>query len=620
MRLPGLPLPLHNPSFLKAIGDSLGRFLRSDDFTLKLKNPRVARLCVEMDLSAPLPPAFAVAIGELKVHQRIIYESRIPFCTRCRLQGHSDISCRNKKRKLPSVESVPSAPSGKAPSGGLLPAGTPSPGPNNFLPTMLVASSPNCPPPVCDIAQVISPISFQPSFGANSGPSSPLVVPAQAHFPPDPLVGQAPISPSLSPLASPPPLDPSASTSCAQAHPVSMTAGPPLTPLVGSGMPPFNSAYSDPPAPTNVPSLHPGVPLVPSFGQAQSAPLLGPSQAMVPLASAPSLLGPCPPIHVLTPSSPFFGHLPLGPSVFGSVSLLDHPPVSLTYSAPSDSFEHCLSSCPLPPLSSFDPMSLEQSLPPVWRPPLDLHPYVPPLTFRPPSPPINNPYVSEPPSSSNSSSPLVPSSLLVVSNPSESSSPLNPLVSDFSSGSESNSPHFCADPLAYSSPQALAPLQGHASPPSPDIPLDSESPFSSDFNTLNYCAPSSVSPCPSASSSSRVPSKPRDLASTIELSGGTILTLPKYASSPIRVSNPDGSPSSLPTYESPPTVYPYSASLSSPLPVCILNRADGFGSEPSFSDPRWLSPPRFPKQSKKPSRPRRHKSHYVDDLVPEGPE
>ncbi|GAV79782.1 DUF4283 domain-containing protein [Cephalotus follicularis] len=44
MRLPGLPLPLHNPSFLKAIGDSLGRFLRSDDFTLKLKNPRVARL------------------------------------------------------------------------------------------------------------------------------------------------------------------------------------------------------------------------------------------------------------------------------------------------------------------------------------------------------------------------------------------------------------------------------------------------------------------------------------------------------------------------------------------------------------------------------------------------
>ncbi|GAV76210.1 DUF4283 domain-containing protein, partial [Cephalotus follicularis] len=142
MRLPGLPLPLHNPSFLKAIGDSLGRFLRSDDFTRKLKNPRVARLCVEMDLSAPLPPAFAVAIGELKVHQRIIYESRIPFCTRCRLQGHSDISCRNKKRKLPSVESVPSAPSGKAPSGGLLPAGTPSPGPNNFLPTMLVASSP----------------------------------------------------------------------------------------------------------------------------------------------------------------------------------------------------------------------------------------------------------------------------------------------------------------------------------------------------------------------------------------------------------------------------------------------------------------------------------------------
>ncbi|GAV68202.1 DUF4283 domain-containing protein, partial [Cephalotus follicularis] len=196
MRLPGLTLPLHNPSLLKAIGDSLGRFLRADDATLKFKNPRSARICVEMDLSVPPPPAFVATFGELKFQQSIIYESRLLYCSHCRLQGHCAQTCRNCKRK-----------------------------------------------------------------------------------------------------------------------------------------------------------------------------------------------------H--------------------------------------------------------------------------------------------------------------------------------------------------------------APLQGHASPPSPDIPLDSESPFSSDFNTLNFYVPSSVSPCPSASSSSRVPSKPRDLASTIELSGGTILTLPKYASSPIRVSNPDGSPSSLPTYESP---------------------------------------------------------------------
>ncbi|GAV69008.1 DUF4283 domain-containing protein, partial [Cephalotus follicularis] len=53
MRFPGLPLPLHNPSILKAIGDSIGRFLCTDANTAKLKHPRAARLCVEMDLSTP---------------------------------------------------------------------------------------------------------------------------------------------------------------------------------------------------------------------------------------------------------------------------------------------------------------------------------------------------------------------------------------------------------------------------------------------------------------------------------------------------------------------------------------------------------------------------------------
>ncbi|GAV64442.1 DUF4283 domain-containing protein [Cephalotus follicularis] len=64
----GLPLPLHNPSILKSIGDSLGRYLRSDANTVKFKHPRAARICVELDLSAPPPPEFIVAIGDLKLH------------------------------------------------------------------------------------------------------------------------------------------------------------------------------------------------------------------------------------------------------------------------------------------------------------------------------------------------------------------------------------------------------------------------------------------------------------------------------------------------------------------------------------------------------------------------
>ncbi|GAV70220.1 DUF4283 domain-containing protein, partial [Cephalotus follicularis] len=102
----GLPLPLHNPSILKSIGDSLGRNLRSDANTVKFKHPRATRICVELDLSAPPPPAFIVAIRDLKLHQRIIFESRLLFCPHCRLQGPGAPNCRSL-RKLASVLAPP---------------------------------------------------------------------------------------------------------------------------------------------------------------------------------------------------------------------------------------------------------------------------------------------------------------------------------------------------------------------------------------------------------------------------------------------------------------------------------------------------------------------------------
>ncbi|GAV60793.1 DUF4283 domain-containing protein, partial [Cephalotus follicularis] len=113
MRLPGLPLPLHNPSFFKAIGDSLGRYLCSDAYTTKLKNPRAARICLELDISKPLPSAFIAAFGELQFHQRILIESQTSYCTHCLLQGHLASSCRNRKGKCPLLAPIPASHSGK---------------------------------------------------------------------------------------------------------------------------------------------------------------------------------------------------------------------------------------------------------------------------------------------------------------------------------------------------------------------------------------------------------------------------------------------------------------------------------------------------------------------------
>ncbi|GAV62672.1 DUF4283 domain-containing protein [Cephalotus follicularis] len=182
MRFPGLPLPLHNPSILKAIGDSLGRFLCTDANTAKLKHPRAARLCVEMNISEPLPPAFVAVFGDFKFHQRIDFESRIRFCSRCHLQGHCARTCRKRKLAAASV-SHPDAPSGKAQCGVLLPAGTFSPGPTNLPPPLPSASLPFCPPSVCGNDTMNSPLSFQPPFGPCPGPISPMLGPHQAHPP-----------------------------------------------------------------------------------------------------------------------------------------------------------------------------------------------------------------------------------------------------------------------------------------------------------------------------------------------------------------------------------------------------------------------------------------------------
>ncbi|GAV92211.1 hypothetical protein CFOL_v3_35592 [Cephalotus follicularis] len=116
-----------------------------------------------MDISAPLPPAFFVACGASQVLQRIAVESRCLFCSSCLLQGHSTTTCRNRKRKRPSV--APQAASSCMDFGGdSLLADTPSPGPINQSPSLPCAPSSPCPPSVCGIATENSPFSFQPLF------------------------------------------------------------------------------------------------------------------------------------------------------------------------------------------------------------------------------------------------------------------------------------------------------------------------------------------------------------------------------------------------------------------------------------------------------------------------
>lgn len=52
----GFPtFPCHFCAYLKGLVGTFGRFLRADDRTLALAHPMFARVCVEMDVSQPLP-------------------------------------------------------------------------------------------------------------------------------------------------------------------------------------------------------------------------------------------------------------------------------------------------------------------------------------------------------------------------------------------------------------------------------------------------------------------------------------------------------------------------------------------------------------------------------------
>lgn len=84
--LPSLPFVYFNPMFLKRIGNSIGKFLLEDEMAANMQLVVHARICVEIDVSQPLPPR--IWIGENKecgFWQKLEYEGNNAFCTKC---GH----------------------------------------------------------------------------------------------------------------------------------------------------------------------------------------------------------------------------------------------------------------------------------------------------------------------------------------------------------------------------------------------------------------------------------------------------------------------------------------------------------------------------------------------------
>jgi hypothetical protein len=100
LRFYSLPLDYWFPSTFEAIGNKLGKYVKTSEATLKGRYTSYARICIEMDVSGALPEAISLEFRDEEWIQNIDYE-QIPFrCRRCHEHGHLIRECPlNKKQE-----------------------------------------------------------------------------------------------------------------------------------------------------------------------------------------------------------------------------------------------------------------------------------------------------------------------------------------------------------------------------------------------------------------------------------------------------------------------------------------------------------------------------------------
>ncbi|CAN1760391.1 hypothetical protein LINPERHAP1_LOCUS7509 [Linum perenne] len=89
VRLPGLPLEFFTETFLRRIGDKIGKLVRIDPTTLAMERGNYARICVRVDLSKKLLSKYKL----LHRVRRVEYEGLHVVCFKCGIYGHTIDIC-----------------------------------------------------------------------------------------------------------------------------------------------------------------------------------------------------------------------------------------------------------------------------------------------------------------------------------------------------------------------------------------------------------------------------------------------------------------------------------------------------------------------------------------------
>jgi hypothetical protein len=99
LRFYSLPLDYWLPSTFEAIGNKLGKYVKTSEATLKGRCTSYAIICIEMDVSGALPKAISLEFRDEEWIQNIDYE-HIPFrCRRFHEHGHLIRECPLNKKE-----------------------------------------------------------------------------------------------------------------------------------------------------------------------------------------------------------------------------------------------------------------------------------------------------------------------------------------------------------------------------------------------------------------------------------------------------------------------------------------------------------------------------------------
>jgi hypothetical protein len=91
--LPGLPLYLWNEGALRAIGNSLGKFISLDSKFQSDPGRKIGKVLVEMDIYSGLPETLEIEWRGRRIAQKLDYLG-VPFrCNNCRQTGHLRRDC-----------------------------------------------------------------------------------------------------------------------------------------------------------------------------------------------------------------------------------------------------------------------------------------------------------------------------------------------------------------------------------------------------------------------------------------------------------------------------------------------------------------------------------------------